>query len=55
MRDNVLADPDGNEYVTNTIHGSLICSGNSPAPQQGDSEGLLNIVTGRKGGQCSGV
>jgi hypothetical protein len=55
LNNNVLADPDGNEYVTNTIHGSLNCAGNSPAPQQGDSAGLLNIVTGQKTGQCTGV
>jgi hypothetical protein len=55
LNNNVLADPDGNEYVTNTIHGSLNCAGNSPAPQQGDSEGLLNIVTGQKTGQCAHV
>ena len=55
MRDNVLADPDGNEYVTNTIHGSLVCSGNSPAPQVGDSQGESNVVTGRKAGQCAEV
>ena len=52
---NVLADPDGNEYVTNTIHGSLSCFGNSPAPQVGDSEGSLNHVTGAKKGQCASV
>jgi hypothetical protein len=55
LNDNVLSDPDGNEYVTNTIHGSLKCSGNSPAPQPGDSEGLPNVVTGQKIGQCSAV
>jgi hypothetical protein len=55
MRDNTLADPDGNEYVTNTIHGSLSCWGNSPAPQVGDSHGELNHVTGRKSGQCTDV
>jgi hypothetical protein len=55
LHDNVLADPDGNEYVTNTIHGSLKCSGNSPAPQVGDSQGLPNLVTGRKVGQCAGL
>ncbi len=55
LRNNVLEDPDGNEYVTNTIHGSLQCSGNSPAPQVGDSEGLPNVVTGRKSGQCATV
>jgi hypothetical protein len=52
LNNNVLADPDGNEYVTNTIHGSLHCSGNSPAPQVGDSQGQPNQVTGVKTGQC---
>jgi hypothetical protein len=55
LNDNTLTDPDGNEYVTNTIHGSLKCSGNDPAPQVGDSEGLPNVVTGRKMGQCVGL
>ena len=55
LRNNVLEDPDGNEYVTNTIHGSLQCSGNSPAPQVGDSGGLANVVTGSKSGQCANV
>jgi hypothetical protein len=55
LNDNVLLDPDGNEYVTNTIHGNLNCRGNSPAPQAGDSEGSPNKVTGRKTGQCAGL
>jgi hypothetical protein len=55
LNNNVLEDPDGNEYVTNTIHGSLKCAGNSPAPQIGDSEGSPNIVTGVKAGQCAGL
>jgi hypothetical protein len=55
MRDNILADRDGNEYVTNTIHGSFSCWGNSPAPQVGDSEGDPNVVTGRASGQCQGL
>jgi hypothetical protein len=55
LNDNVLVDPDGNEYVTNTIHGTLNCHCNSPAPQIGDSEGSLNHVTGAKTGQCTGV
>jgi len=55
LSDNVLVDPDGNEYVTNTIHGSLNCTGNSPAPQIGDSEGEPNNVTGAKTGQCTSV
>jgi hypothetical protein len=53
LNDNVLFDLDANEYVTNTIHGSLNCTGNSPDPQVGDSEGLPNRVTGRKTGQCA--
>jgi hypothetical protein len=55
LNENVLVDPDGNEYVTNTIHGSLNCSGNSPAPQVGDSEGSPNQVTGAKTGQCANL
>ena len=55
LNGNVLLDPDGNEYVTNTIHGSLNCSGNTPAPQVGDSGGSPNQVTGAKTGQCSGL
>lgn len=55
LNDNVLLDRDGNEYVTNTIHGSLHCSGNSPTPQVGDSEGESNVVTGAKTGQCAGL
>jgi hypothetical protein len=55
MRGNTLADPDGNEYVTNTIHGSLKCWDNSPAPQVGDSQGSPNEVTGQKAGQCTAV
>jgi hypothetical protein len=55
LNNNVLADPDANEYVTNTIHGNLRCAGNSPAPQVGDSEGSPNDVTGAKTGQCAGL
>jgi hypothetical protein len=55
LNNNVLEDPDANEYVTNTIHGNLNCAGNSPAPQVGDSEGSPNQVTGRKTGQCVGL
>ena len=55
LDDNVLADPDGNEIVTNTIRGSLDCTGNSPAPQVGDSEGSPNVVTGSATGQCAGL
>jgi hypothetical protein len=53
LNNNVLADPDGNEYVSNTIYGSLHCAGNSPAAQIGDSEGNPNQVTGAMTGQCA--
>jgi hypothetical protein len=55
LNDNVLADPDANEYVTNTINGNLNCTGNSPAPQVGDSEGSPNQVSASKTGQCAGI
>jgi len=55
LNNNNLVDPDGNEYQTNTIRGSLNCVGNSPAAQSGDSEGAINSVTGRKTGQCTAV
>jgi len=54
LNNNVLVHEDGNEYATNTIHGSLNCAGNSPAPH-GDSEGLPNQVTGPKTGQCANL
>ena len=50
---NSFDDPDANEIQTNTIHGPLVCTGNSPAAQQGDSEGLVNTVTGPKVGECN--
>ncbi len=53
--DNITADPDGNEIQTNWIGRNLSCSGNSPAPQQGDSHGLPNIVLGKALGQCAGL
>jgi hypothetical protein len=55
FNNNVVADPDGNEVQTNTINGNLNCVGNTPAPQQGDSEGAPNVVSGHKTGQCEGV
>jgi hypothetical protein len=55
LTNNETEDPDGNEYVSNTIKGNLNCSGNSPAAQVGDSEGLPNVVSGRKTGECSSV
>jgi len=55
LNNNVLVEEDGNEYVTNTIYGTLTCSGNSPAPQIGDSEGSANVVKGAKKGQCAAL
>ncbi len=50
-----MDDPDANEVVTNKVVGNLICRGDSPAPQVGDSQGKPNVVTGRKVGQCAGL
>jgi hypothetical protein len=55
FNNNIVVDTDGNEVQTNTIQGSLNCSGNSPAPQQGDSGGSPNTVTGSATGQCTAV
>jgi hypothetical protein len=55
LSNNDMDDPDANEYVTNTIKGSLICHNNTPAPQVGDSQGQPNVVTGRKVDQCAGL
>jgi hypothetical protein len=50
-----MKDPDANEVVTNRIVGNLICHGDSPAPQVGDSQGKPNVVTGLKLDQCAGL
>ncbi len=50
--DNTMADPDANEVLTNEIKGNLICSGNTPANQFGDSHGSTNNVGGFATGQC---
>ena len=55
LSNNVMDDPDANEYVTNTIKGNLVCHNNSPAPHVGDSEGEPNVVSGRKVDQCAGL
>jgi hypothetical protein len=52
LSSNQMEDPDANEFVTNTIKGSLVCHNNSPAPQVGDSGGLPNVVSGQKVDQC---
>jgi hypothetical protein len=55
LNNNQMDDPDANEFVTNVIHGNLVCHNNSPAPQVGDSEGLPNVVSGQKVDQCAGL
>ena len=45
--------PDSTEIVTNHISGNLICQGNSPAAQIGDSGGSPNTVGGNKIGECA--
>lgn len=48
-------DLDSNEIATNTITGNLICNGNTPAAQLGDSGGSLNVVGGNALGECAGL
>jgi hypothetical protein len=49
------ADTDSTEVASNTISGNLICFGNTPAAQFGDSGGSPNIVAGKAIGECSGL
>lgn len=44
---------DSTEVATNVIGGNLICVGNTPAAQIGDSGGTLNTVSGNKLGECA--
>jgi hypothetical protein len=47
--------PDSNEVATNVIAGNLVCEGNSPAAQLGDTGGTPNTVGGAKLDQCAGL
>jgi hypothetical protein len=49
---NMLADPDGNEVNSNTVHRSLVCRRNRPAIQYGDGDGFPNRVGRHARGQC---
>jgi len=56
--DNTMTDPDAMENLTNQIAGNLLCSGNSPAIQYGDSSEDVtpsepNVVGGFATGQCA--
>ena len=50
---NTLADPDANEILTSQIAGNLLCSGDSPPMEYGDSHGSPNVVGGFATGQCA--
>jgi len=52
---NAFADPDASELTTNTVHGNMICSGNSPQVQFGDSSGSPDVVGGHAIGECKNV
>lgn len=54
---NTFADTDAMEILSNTIHGSLACSTNSPVPTN-IADGIAlepNTVTGNESGQCAGL
>jgi hypothetical protein len=50
---NTMADPDANEVVQNTVRGSMVCLGDSPAVQFGDSGASPNVVGGFALGECA--
>ncbi len=51
--DNKMADPDASENLSNHIAGNLLCSGNSPVVQYGDSGDAANVVGGFATGECA--
>ncbi len=46
------ATTDANEVFNNTVYGNLVCSGNNPAVEYGDSNGGPNKVGGNATGEC---
>jgi hypothetical protein len=50
-----LGTLDSTEVATNVIGGNLLCAGNSPPAQFGDSGGLPNVVGGLKLGECASL
>jgi hypothetical protein len=52
---NSFADPDASELTTNTVGGNMLCFGNSPPVQFGDSQGAPNVVGGKALGECKNV
>ena len=56
--DPFIGVPDSTEVATNTIHGNLICYGNTPAAQLADTVlegGTVNSVGGNAIGECAGL
>ncbi len=52
VTNNLASVPDADEVVTNTVDRNLICYGNNPAVQFGDSGGSPNEVSGFAFGEC---
>jgi len=50
---NTFNDPDASENLTNQVAGNLLCSGNSPQVEYGDSGGSPNVVGGFATGECA--
>lgn len=50
---NTMADPDANEVLANIIRGVIVCLGNTPATQYGDSASSPNKVRGDAFGECA--
>lgn len=50
---NNASSPDGNETLNNIVYGNLVCSGNDPGVEYGDSNGGPNQVGGDATGQCA--
>jgi len=52
---NSFADPDASELTTSNVGGNMLCFGNSPQVQFGDSQGTPNTVGGKALGECKNV
>jgi hypothetical protein len=52
-QDGTFADPDASEVNSNVVQGDMVCLGNSPVVQFGDSMGSPNQVAGNAKGECS--
>jgi hypothetical protein len=50
-----LGTLDSSEIADNVVSGNLICRGNDPAAQFGDSGGGPNVVSGRALGECAAL